>query len=103
MDKVVGTINPKTGEFMDVNGNVLTGAVTIDGVEMNKAVLADAIWQGAQHMVREANTKGMQWERREFLMEQAKTALTYHYIILGFDERKAGEMASEYLVNAING
>ncbi|WP_195553169.1 hypothetical protein [Bacteroides eggerthii] len=35
MDKVKG-----------VNGNIIVGTINVDGVEMSKAVLSDAIWQG---------------------------------------------------------
>lgn len=97
MDKVVGTFDPNTGEIRDLNGNVVTGTVTANNTELNTSILADAVWQGCSHMMQEASEPGTGVERRAFLLEQAKTALTYHYIILGFDEREAAEQAENYL------
>lgn len=97
MDKVAGTFDPNTGETRDLNGNVVTGTVTVNGTELNTAILADAVWQGCSHMMQEASEPGTGVERRAFLLERVKTALTYHYIILGFDEREAAEQAENYL------
>ena len=44
MDKIVGTIDSKTGEMKDVNGNVVSGTVTVNGAELDTAILADTIW-----------------------------------------------------------
>ncbi|MCS3060310.1 hypothetical protein [Bacteroides salyersiae] len=97
MDKVVGTFDPNTGEIRDLNGNVVTGTVTVNGTELNTAILADAVWQGCNHMVQEASEPETSVERRAFLLERVKTTLTYHYLILGFDEKEAAEQAENYL------
>lgn len=101
MDKVVGTMNPKTGEIRDVNGNTVAGTVTVNGVSMDAAVLADAIWQGCNHMVQEATEADISVERRSFLLERLKTVLIYHYLILGCSEQEAKEQASSYLLNVL--
>lgn len=101
MDKVVGTMNPKTGEIRDVNGNVVIGKVAVNGVDMNAVVLADAIWQGCKYMMQEATETGISVERRSFLIERLKIVLTYHYVLLGCNERDAKKQALNYLQNVL--
>lgn len=97
MDKVVGTFDPNTGEIRDLNGNVVTSTVTVNGTKLNTAILADTVWQGCDNMIQEVSEPRTSVERHAFLLERVKTALTYHYIILGFDEREAAEQAEYYL------
>lgn len=101
MDKVVGTFDPNTGEIRDLNGNVVTGTVTVNGTELNTAILADAVWQGCNHMVQEASEPETSVERRAFLLQRTKVALTYHYLILGFSETEAKEQVTSYLLSVL--
>lgn len=103
MDKVAGTFDPVTGEVKNVDGNVIVGSIMVNGVELNTAVLADAVWQGCKHMEQEASSKDTARERRDYLLDRMKTVLKYHYIILGCSEHDAETQADDYVQRVIKG
>lgn len=99
MDKLVGTFDPVTGEVKDMEGNVITGNIMVNGVGLNTAVLADAVWQGCKYMEQEATSNGTTQDRRNYLLDRMKTSLKYHYIIIGCSEKEAEIQANEYLLS----
>ncbi len=82
-----------------MDGNVITGDIVVNGVGLDMAVLADAVWQGCKHMAQETTDKDTQPERRDYLLERIKLAATYHYIILGCSEQDAKAQAANYLLS----
>lgn len=103
MDKVVGTFDPVKGEVKNVDGKIIIGSIMVNGVELNTAVLADAVWQGCKHMEQETTNKDTAQERRNYLLDRMKTALKYHYIILGCSEHDAETQADDYVQRVIKG
>lgn len=103
MDKVVGTFDPVTGEVKNVDGKIIVGSIMVNGVELNTAVLTDALWQGCKHMIQEVSEPETSVERRNYLLDRMKTALKYHYIILGCSEHDAETQADDYVQRVIKG
>lgn len=97
MDKVVGTVDPITGKVTDMNGNEVSGTITVNGVELSKAIVADAIWQGVKHMEDEAYRPDANSDRKRHLLSRMKKALAFHYALLGCSKEEAEECAEGYI------
>lgn len=97
MDKVSYNYDPKTGEIRDNRGNVVCNRkLNVDGVLLDRGVLADAICQGCKYMEQERDAKDTDPDRRAFLDANIRLLDVYHTIILGCSEDEAKKLIAEY-------
>ena len=97
MDKVSYNYDPKTGEIRDSRGNVVFNRkLNVDGVLLDRGILADAVCYGLKYLEQERDAKDTDPDHRAFLDANIRLLNVCHAILLGCSEDMAKKLIAEY-------